>query len=564
MLLSLHIENVAVIKSADIDFTNGFTAMTGQTGAGKSVILDCINLILGAKADRELIRHSESQATVSAVFDKLSPASMRSFAQHGYDVDEEGKILIQRQFSSDGRSSIRINGRAATVSILKSVAPTLVSIHGQNDTNSLADPAGHILLVDTFAGIESLLSEYRTVYLEYEQTRAQIRQIKQKALEGERLREILEYQIKDIDSAHLHPGEEEELVEKKAKIRNSEKISKNAEFVYKALRGSEKGSVAYLVDRSIGALSTVAGVLPHFTEYAEKLRDILYQVEDIAEEVYAVLDDLDGDPTDVLNNIESRLDKISKLKRKYGLTVDDVLEFRARAFEELSQIENSADLIRSLELRASELYCRAKELADQLHNQRLRAISDLESDVKKTLEFLDMPKVVFFASVNYKSEDGALVLNEYGYDIIEFYLSANLGADAQPMSKIASGGELARVMLALKGIISDKDGVSTVIFDEIDAGVSGKTARKIGFKMLELSRKMQLICVTHSAQIASLAEVHFLISKSVDNSSTETHVEALDFEGRVNEISRILGGLSVTESQRRAALDMINEKGVIT
>lgn len=557
MLRSLHIENVAVIKCADIDFTSGFTVLSGQTGAGKSVILDCIDLLLGSKADREMVRHGTEKATVIGVFDELSDATVSTARELGITVAEDNSLVIQRTLTSDGKSLPRINGKSTTLVVLRALAPLLISIHGQTDTNSLTDPEGHISLVDVYASNAELLDSYRERFSELESIRARIRSIREKERESARLKEILEYQIRDIDSHALHDGEEEELVERKVKIRNSEKITKNAEFVFKALKGSEKGSVSYLLDRSITAISAISGVLPDFTEFSERLRDMLYQVDDIAEEVYSVLDGMDADPTDALNDIESRLDKISKLKRKYGLTVADILAFRDNAKAELDALENSEELLIELSGKEKKAYAAALEIADMLHTNRIRAARELESKVKDTLEFLDMPKVVFYAKIDECTENGQKVLNQNGSDTLEFYISANPGADPQPISKIASGGELARVMLAIKGVITDKDGVSTVIFDEIDAGVSGKTARKIGMKMLELAQNTQLFCVTHSAQIASLAHTHYLISKSTEGDITETHIRSLDFDGRVEELSRILGGINVTDSQRQAAIDML-------
>ncbi len=560
MLISLRIENIAVIKGAQINFSSGFTVLSGQTGAGKSVILDCIGLLLGAKADRELIRNGENVAAVEGLFAEISDITHSVATELGVNIDEDNKLLIQRSFSLDGKSQIKINGRSTTLAVLRALAPSLMSIHGQSDTGALLDPQKHIELVDIYAGLAPMLEDYREKYECLESVRAEIRRVREKEQEGARLREILEYQIRDIDSLGLYDGEEEALVDKKVKIRNSEKITKNAEFVFKALKGSEKGSVSYLLDRSITALSTIAGVLPDFSDYVERLRDMLYSAEDVAEEVYAVLDGMDEDPTETLNQIESRLDKISKIKRKYGLTIKDVLEFRDKAKQELEMIDNSEQLLMELEAKEARAYVEALSVAEKLHDMRTKAAKELEVKVKETLEFLDMPKVVFFAAIRQEADGERMALNPRGIDTLEFYISANLGADAQPMSKIASGGELARVMLALKGVIADRDGVSTVVFDEIDSGVSGKTARKIGMKMLALSKNTQLFCVTHSAQIASLADTHYLISKDDKSGATETRVTALDFDGRVAELSRILGGISVTSSQRQAAIDMLSEK----
>ena len=560
MLQSLHIENIAVIKCIDLEFSRGFMVISGETGAGKSIIIDSLNLILGAKADKELIRHGESTASVSALFTNLSDASLLQCEELGILLDEEKSILIQRTFGLDGRSSVKINGRTVNLSILKQIAPGLVNIHGQSDTGALVDPEKHIDLIDVYTSSTNLIENYRKIYYSLEKVRRDIQDITKKESERERLKEILAYQIKDIDSMKLHDGEEEELVEKKVKIKNSEKITKNSEFVYKALRGSEKGSVAYLVDRSITALTQLSGVIPEYEGYAEKLRDALASVEDVAEEVYAVLEDFDDDPTSTLNEIESRLDKISKLKRKYGLTVKDVLEFRDKAKQELDTLENYEGALASLKKDEARFYDEALALADKIHDVRVRASEELKIKICDILEFLDMPGVVFYAKIDNEESDGRKVLNKDGYDKVEFYISANKGAEAQSLSKIASGGEIARVMLAIKSVIADKDGVSSVVFDEIDTGVSGKTARKIGLKMRTMSEGLQIFCVTHSAQIASLADIHFLISKSEVAGATETSVRALDYDGRVKELSRILGGINVTDAQRAAAVDMLNER----
>ena len=560
MLHSLHIENIAVIKQVELEFSSGFMVISGETGAGKSIIIDSINLILGAKADKELIRHGESTATVSALFTDLSELTLHQCEEYGIMLDEENSLFIQRSISLDGRSSVKINGRTVNLAVLKQIAPGLVNIHGQSDTGALADAEKHIELIDVYSSSEALLADYREIYYQLEKTRRSIQDIITKEAQRERLKEILSYQIKDIDSAKLHDGEEEELIDKKVKIKNSEKIIKNSEFAYKALRGSEKGSAAYLIDRSITALNQLSGVIPSYEEYANKLREALAEVEDVAEEVLAVVEDFDADPTSTLNEIESRLDKISKLKRKYGLTVKDILEFRDKAKAELDTLENYEDTIEKLEKEEAKLYKEAVSIADNIHKNRTLAADELKHKICDILEFLDMPGVVFYANISVEENDGRKILNKDGYDKVEFYLSANKGAEAQSLAKIASGGEIARVMLALKSVIADKDGVSSVIFDEIDTGVSGKTARKIGLKMRDMSSGLQIFCVTHSAQIASLADIHFLISKSDVNGKTETSVRMLDYDGRVKELSRILGGINVTESQRAAAIDMLNER----
>ncbi len=560
MLSSLHIENLAVIKSIDIDLSAGFMALTGETGAGKSIIIDSIGLLLGEKADKELIRTGESSAMVSGVFTELNENAASAIEESGIKTDDDGCLLIQRTICADGRSTVKINGRAVTLSILREIGPKLINIHGQSDTSALTEPKNQLGMLDIYSSNSELLSEYSAVYLELEGIRREIKEISEKEHERERLCEILRYQVDDIDACALHDGEEEELIDRKLRIKNSEKLTKNAGFVFKALKGSEKGSVAFLLDRSAAMLEQISDVIPAFSEYSEKLRDFRYQVEDIAEEVYAEISDMDAEPEAAINEIEERLDKITKLKRKYGLTIKDILEFRDKAEAELDTLRNSDARLAKLEADEKIAYKKALALANKLHERRASSANIIEKEVKEILEFLDMPKVVFFADIKEEYKAGNKMLNSLGSDTVEFYISANRGADAQPLGKIASGGELARVMLALKSVIADKDGVSTVIFDEIDAGVSGKTARKIGIKMLGLSNSLQLISVTHSAQIASLADVHFLISKSDVDGATETKVHVLDRDGRISELSRILGGIDVTEAQRRAAIDMLEEK----
>ena len=560
MLHSLHIENIAVIKELNIDFSSGFTVLTGETGAGKSIIIDSINLLLGAKADRELVRSGESVATVSGLFSDLTPATHSLLSEVGVSADEEGNILIQRTVFADGKSQIRINGRSATLSHLRIIAPSLISIHGQSDTHEITDFRKQLELIDLYSHNEGLLAAYSEAYAKLDEIRRQIEEIRVKEAERERLSEILEYQIKDIDALALHDGEEEELIDKKLKIKNSEKITKNASFVFKALKGSEKGNISLLLDKSAQALYQISDVIPEFADFSDTLSEIRYKIEDIAEEVYAVVSDIDENPTESLNKIESRLDKISKIKRKYGLTIADVLSFRNKAAEELETLKNSEDVLKKLTIKEKEAYLEALIIADKLHLIRVQSAKEIEKSVKETLEFLDMPKVVFFADIKEEIIEGRKELYPDGSDKIEFYISANAGAEPQPLSKIASGGELSRIMLALKSVIADKDGISTVIFDEIDAGVSGKTARKIGIKMLSLSKKTQIFCVTHSAQIASLADTHLLIKKRNVNEKTETEMSELSEDGRILELSRILGGINVTEAQRRAAADMLNER----
>ena len=561
MLFSLHIENVAVVKSLDIDFSRGFNALTGETGAGKSIIIDSINLILGAKSERELIRHGEKSLFVSALFGSFNENSLSTLESSGVSTDEEGQLLIERTVSLDGRSQAKINGRGVSASLLKSISGALISIHGQNDTGALLDASSHLELIDVFSENDCLLKQYREKYASLDDLSKKINEITLLGGERERRREMLEYQIKDIEEVNLHPGEEEELIDKRLRIRNSEKILKNSEFVYKALRGSEKGSALLLIDKSISALEQLSDIIPSYGELSESLREVSYRIADVAEEARAVIDEIDS-PRDTLDLVEERLDKLNKLKRKYGLTVDEILSYRDKAKAELDTIVNYEDILYGLKRAEALAYEEALALADELHAKRVDSKGRLEESVKETLEFLDMPKVEFYADMSVDIRDGKKLLYASGYDKTEFYISANKGAEPQSISRIASGGELARIMLALKSAIVRKEGTETLIFDEIDSGVSGKTARKIGIKMMEISGDSQIICVTHSAQIASLADKHFLIAKSEKNGATETSVTDLDRNGRIRELSRILGGINVTDAQKKAAEDMLNIREV--
>jgi DNA repair protein RecN (Recombination protein N) len=562
MLLSLHIENIAVIHRLDVDFSEGFSALTGETGAGKSVIIDSIRLLLGAKAERELIRTGESSAMVSGMFGRFRSDAAKALDAAGISPDEDGMLLVQRSITADGHSSIRINGRAANLSMLRLIMPALVSIHGQNDTRSLMESDVHLSILDAYGGYEALLAEYKAAYVAYDNVRKEKKNVSAKAAERERRMEMLSYQIRDIDALALEVGEEERLVDEKVRLKSSERILKHTSFVYKALRGSDKGSVSLLLDRSIAALTQISDVIPKCAEYAETLRDCMYSVMDIAEEVAVYSEDAEVDPTVALNDIESRLADISTLKRKYGLTISEILAYRDRARAEYEEMENADELLSSLEKQERAAYRAALALADSLHEQRVSTAARLELSVKETLEFLDMPKTVFFASVKEQFAGGEKILYPTGSDTVEFFVSANRGADPKPIAKIASGGELARIMLALKSALSDKEGVATLIFDEIDAGVSGKTARKIGLKMHSLSETAQIFVVTHSAQIASLADTHFLIEKKDVNGITKTGIRPLDRDGRIGEISRILGGIEVTDAQKNAAIDMIERKEI--
>lgn len=557
MLASLHIENIAVIRSVDIDFTGGFTTFTGETGAGKSILIDSINLLLGNRADRELIRKGEDRALVSAIFSELSADTLASLRALGVEPDEEGLLMIQRTVSADGHSAARLNGRAITLSVLREVGALLIHIHGQNDNRLLTDPEQHIRILDAYANDGAELAAYRASYEELCRIRREIKAVS--GDESERLRrlEMLRYQIADIDALSLREGEEEELEEKRRRLQNAERIAKQTSFSYRALKGSEKGSVTYILSRAVQSLSQLHDVIPETTAFSEKLEDFMWQIDDIAEQIADLGGEGMEDPTALLNRVEARLDGINKLCRKYGKDVAAILEFRKNAALQLEQLEGADERLEALGKQEKQAVSAAKEAAARLHACRGKAALQLQAEITEALAFLDMPRVKFVIRTEPRYENGEPSFDRFGQESISFLISTNPGEPPAPMSRIASGGELSRIMLSLKSVIADKDGIPTVIYDEVDTGVSGKTARKIGIKLRASADRTQLFCVTHSAQIASLASHHFVIRKQELDGRASTTVSLLDREGRVAELARILGGLSVTDAQRQAALDML-------
>ncbi|MBQ9080789.1 MAG: DNA repair protein RecN [Clostridia bacterium] len=553
MLRSLQIRNIAVIKSADIELGDAFTVLTGETGAGKSIIIDSISLLLGSRAPRELIRSGESRATVTALFEGVGAGTLELLESYGV-VCEDGSVLLSRTVSSDGRSTAHANGQSVTQAMLREIGRTLITIHGQHDNQRLMQKAYHIRLLDAYAGLDGRLAEYREVYERLRSQRSELEALKRDEAEKIRLRDILEYQIKEIDAARLRAGEEEELSTERLRLQSIEKIKKQTDFAYRALHGSDKGSVTLLLDRAGAALSQISGVIPEAAELAERLASCRYEVEDIAMTARGFADDTDGDPTARLDKIESRLDTISRLERKYGSDIAAVRAFRDDAAARLDALDNIDARADELEDSIKKLEAQARALAEKLTERRAMCAKEAAARVCDTLSYLDMPGVKFEIAVR------ATELCADGADEVEFMIAANPGEPAVPLAKTASGGELSRVMLALKCVLSENDGIDTMIFDEVDAGISGKTSRKVGVKLSELSRSAQVLCVTHSAQIASLADDHLLISKSEVDGRAETGVRAIEGEARVDEIARILGGINITETQRDAARELMKHE----
>ena len=554
MILSLHIENIAVVKSLDIDLGGGFTAMTGETGAGKSIIVDCLGVLGGARADKDMIRRGESFGEVSAVFGGINQRAKDIISELGFSTEDD-TVMLSRTVFADAPAKARLNGRAITNSVLREISAALFNIHGQNDNQRLLNRENHLALLDTYAGCEEIVEEYSEIYKAVLHTRCRLDALSRDVMENNRMREMLRYQIEDIAALKLKEGEEEALIAKSKRLQSAERIKKSCSLVERAVNGGDKGAGAiYLVDRAQSALLQISDAIPEAKALAERMGDVRYELEDICATMCDISGVADEDPTARIDKIEGRLDAISKLKRKYGSTVEEILKFKADAEARLDMIENSEEETEILTRELKELETKARDKALEIREIRERAAESLTARVVENLVFLDMPKVCFRIALEPTAE-----LTARGLDAAEFLISANPGEPLMPMIKIASGGELARIMLSLKSVLNECDGIDTAIFDEIDTGISGKTSRKVGIKLREISAGTQVLCVTHSAQIASLATSHLFISKSEQDGRTCTAVTELDEAGRIEEIARILGGIEVSNTQRQAAREMIYE-----
>ena len=560
MLESLHIENIAVIKSVDIDFSQGLCVLTGETGAGKSLLIDSVSFLSGGRVSRDLIRAGEDRALVSALFSPPEGELAVALSELGIDLPEGDSLLLQRVLTRDGRSTARINGRAVTQSILREAGALLINIHGQSDNQKLMQASAHRALLDDYAQDGDELALYRELYGEWKAVRDEMASLRRDVAERIRLREMLEFQIKDIDAAKLKAGEEEKLTERRDKLLHLEKINRQVSLACRALCDGEKATVVALCDRAEGALTSIAGIIPECDGLIERIGAIRAEAEDIAERVREFADEDVGDPTAELDKLEGRLDTISRLGRKYGVGVEAILQFREEAAARLMVIDTADERIEELEREEEGLRKRLADRAAELTEIRRSSAKALSEAVRESLTFLDMPKVRFEVAVKASAEFGA-----YGCDEVEFLLSANPGEPLGAMTRIASGGELSRIMLAIRSVLNERYGVPTAIYDEVDTGISGRTARKVGIKLATIAKGSQVICVTHSAQIGSLADAHYVIGKketvSGGETRAETSVRRIEEADRVEEIARILGGLDVTESQRAAARELIAGKG---
>lgn len=553
MLLSLHIENVAVIKCVDIDFEKGFTALTGETGAGKSILIDSIGFLLGARGDRELLRTGEEKAVVSAMFGNLGEDCCRLLAENELAPDEDGNLLLTRTLGADGRTQCKVNGRAVGTYTLRAVAPSLISIHGQSDNLQLLKSENHLSMLDAYAENKTARDTYAAAYAAMQDARRALEALQMSDAEKQKKTETLTHTVQLLESAKLHAGEEEKLLAERKIVADAERISRQTSFVYRALRDAEKGNAAYILDRCAAALTQIADTVPRAGELAARLGDMKYEIEDIADTVYDFTGDIGDDPAARLDRIESRLDKLDKLKKKFMTDEAGLLEKLTAAKQELVALSDLSDETARAQKALDEKTAAAVAAAEVLTASRRAAAERLVPLVSGELAFLDMEKVRFLTDIR------PAALSATGADAVEFLISANPGEEPRPIAKIASGGELARIMLALKSVFADSFGVQTVIYDEIDAGVSGKTARKIGIKLKKSAQGTQTICVTHSAQIASLADRQLLIQKQVVDTRTETQVAEITGEDRVREIARILGGVTVSETMRSSARELIEE-----
>ncbi len=553
MLTSLHIENIAVIRRADLDLRKGFSTLTGETGAGKSMIVDSINLLLGNRATREIIRSGEERAMVSAVFEELTNAAVEHIREMGLEV-EDASVMLSRTITADGRSQTRLNGRVITQAMQREIASLLISIQGQADSQSLLQKSRHRELLDAYGTSKDALVDYRIAFEKLKKCYKELASLSQDSAEKLRLSEMLKYQIEDIDAMKLKDGEEEALIKERDRLSNLERINKQTSMICRLLRDSEKGNGYDIIRRAETILESLNGLVEDTDDLCARLSFAASEIEDVAETVRSYMDDDREDPTARIDRIEGRLEGIAKLKRKYGADVAAILAFRADAATRLDALETSDERLAKLQKQVETLTKTAEKYAAVLHQKRKEAAKEIVKQVTESLAFLDMPKVRFEIAIN------PCELCEHGGDDIEFLIATNPGEPLLSLSKIASGGELSRMMLALRSVLNDHDGVDTVIFDEIDTGVSGKTSRKIGIKLKETAKTgTQVLCVTHSAQIASLADNHYRITKHERDGRAETDVQLLDTDERVDEIARILGSIEPTEAQRNAAREMIEE-----
>lgn len=555
MLKTLSIENIAVIEKADIEFLKGFNVLTGETGAGKSIVVDSINAILGERTSKELVRAGSENAFVTAYFEDINSEVKQKLNEFDLPCEDDGTLMLSRKISAQGKSTCRINGNVCTVSMLKEVGNLLVNIHGQHDSQTLLNADYHYRFVDMYGSLDGVLDEYKQSFRQLLSVRKQLKALTMDADERDRQIELLDYQIKELTDAEIKVGEWDELKKRKNLILNSQNLLQSLNSALAAFNGSDEYSgISTLLSTAVKELGTVSDVDSEIKTVYDKAEALNDSVEVVKDALLDKINSIEFEPEE-LDRIEERLNLYYTFSNKYGETEQDMLYYLDEAVKKRAAFENSEEELEKLNVRYDDIFNQTVALAQKLTDLRKTTAEKLGTEICKQLEFLDMPKIKFTTSF----EKGNLSAN--GWDKIEFLIATNVGETAKPLAKIASGGELSRIMLAIKSIIAQKDSIDTLIFDEIDTGVSGKASRKIGLKLKELGAFTQVICVTHSAQIASVADSHFLIEKNVQNDRTYTNVTVLDYDGRKNELARIMGGINATESLLKSAEELLNNYG---
>lgn len=552
MLSSLQIENVAVIQKAEVHFEPGLNVLTGETGAGKSILIDSINAILGNRTSKDLVRTGAAKAVIRAAFEQVPSAVLDKLEQSGYERSEA--LLLSREITAEGKSSCRINGMPATAAVLRDLCGGLININGQHDSVGLLNPAHHLSILDDYAQNRTVFQEYYTLYRELVRVKRELDALITDEAEKQRKIDLLQYQVQEIEDAGLTAGEEQTLENRRKVLSNASAIRDRLAQSYALLSGSDDTAGAVdLLGETSNAVDAAAQLDPALAAAAGQLLDLYYNAKDVAADLIGRLDAYDTNDAE-LDEVEQRLDLLYRLKRKYGSTVEDVIAFGQKAREELDNIQHSQQRYDALQAEKLRLYAKAREKAEVLTQIRLKAFEELNTRISGTLDFLNMPGV----RMTLRHTRGPLA--SHGQDSVEFYISTNPGEAPKPLAKIASGGELSRITLAIKNAMADKDAVPTVIYDEIDSGVSGKAAGRIGEVLRQSAQGHQILCITHTAQIAALADCHLLIQKNVSNERTYTEIHPLDENGRVEALARLISGDHVTELSRANAREMLQER----
>lgn len=552
MLNSLFIENIAVIEKTEIELFSGLNILTGETGAGKSIVIDAINAILGKRTSRELIRNGAETATVYASFSDVNDIVKNKLDENGYNLEDD-ELIISRTMSLSGKNNCRINGRPANVSFLKELGLNLINIHGQHESYELFSPETHIKYIDNLADDTELINEYKEKYKEYKKFKKQLNDFLKSETNREQRIDVLSFQVEELENADIKPGEIEQLNEERRILMNVEKVTSELRKAKNTLDGGNSLGVTDKLDDVVTSMQKASDLNPSLSELFNRINDLYYELQDCSNEISYSIDEIEENPYR-LEEIEQRLDLLNKLSRKYGGDEEEILKFLDRAKSELNKLLKFDENANGLKALCDKSEAETKSLADKLSAVRKNTAEDFEEKVKKEMSFLDMPNVEIVVSMERRE------LSENGQDNVEILISANPGEVPKPVSKIASGGELSRMMLAIKTVLASTDLIDTLIFDEVDTGVSGSAAQKVGMKLKEVSESRQVICVTHQAQIAALADSHFLISKSVKDNRTYTDIKLLDYDGRLHELARILGGVEITDTALAHAEKLMNYK----